>query len=111
MPLAHWRSSPNATTAAEITPAAQRRAARYTSIMSEVLDIATVAALVGDPARANILCALMDGRSLTAGELAYAAHITPQTASGHLSKLAAAELITLAAQGRHRYFRLSGPHV
>jgi DNA-binding transcriptional ArsR family regulator len=79
--------------------------------MSEVLDIATVAALVGDPARANILCALMDGRSLTAGELAYAAHITPQTASGHLGKLAAAELITSTSQGRHRYFRLTGPHI
>jgi DNA-binding transcriptional ArsR family regulator len=79
--------------------------------MSEVLDMAAVAALVGDPARANILCALLDGRALTASELAYAAHVTPQTASGHLGKLAAANLISVAAQGRHRYFRLAGPHV
>jgi DNA-binding transcriptional ArsR family regulator/ribosomal protein S19E (S16A) len=79
--------------------------------MSEVLDMAAVAALVGDPARANILCALMDGRAFTAGELAYAAHVSPQTASGHLGKLAAAQLITSTPQGRHRYFRLAGAHV
>ena len=79
--------------------------------MSEVLDLAAVAALVGDPARANILCALLDGRALTAGELAYAAHVSPQTASGHLGKLAAARLIASTPQGRHRYFRLAGSHV
>src|SRR5258708_8063604 len=79
--------------------------------MSEVLDLAAVAALVGDPARANILCALMDGRALTAGELAYAAHVSPQTASGHLGKLAVARLIVPTPQGRHRYFRLAGPHI
>jgi hypothetical protein len=53
----------------------------------------------------------MDGRALTASELAYAAHVTPQTASGHLGKLSAANLIVLAQQGRHRYFRLAGAHV
>jgi DNA-binding transcriptional ArsR family regulator len=79
--------------------------------MSEVLDMAAIAALVGDPARANILTALLDGRALTASELAYAAHVTPQTASGHLSKLAAAKLIVPEAQGRHRYFRLANKHV
>jgi DNA-binding transcriptional ArsR family regulator len=79
--------------------------------MSEILDMAAIAALVGDPARANILTALLDGRALTASELAYAAHVTPQTASGHLAKLSAASLIVPAQQGRHRYFRLAGPHV
>ena len=79
--------------------------------MSEVLDMAAIAALIGDPARANILCALLDGRALTASELAYAAHITPQTASGHLGKLASAKLIVPAQQGRHRYFCLAGTHV
>lgn len=79
--------------------------------MSEVLDLAAVAALVGDPARANILCALLDGRALTAGELAYAAHVSPQTASGHLGKLTAAKLIGVVAQGRHRYYRLAGSRV
>lgn len=79
--------------------------------MSEVLDLAATAALVGDPARANILCALLDGRALTASELAYAAHVSPQTASGHLGKLTAARLIGVVAQGRHRYYRLAGPRV
>ena len=79
--------------------------------MSEVLDLAAIAALVGDPARANILCALLDGRALTAGELAYAARVSPQTTSGHLGKLATAHLVTAVQQGRHRYYRLAGPHV
>ena len=96
---------------AEAIDRAGRDAARYIRRMSEVLDIAAIAALVGDPARANMLCALLDGRALTASELAYAAHITPQTASGHLGKLAKASLIVPAQQGRHRYYRLAGVHV
>jgi DNA-binding transcriptional ArsR family regulator len=73
--------------------------------------MAEVAALVGDPARANILCALLDGRALTAGELAFAAGVSPQTTSGHLGKLLGARLLMLAKQGRHRYYRLAGPQV
>jgi hypothetical protein len=53
----------------------------------------------------------MDGRALTVSELAEAAGVTLQTASGHLSKLDAANLLTAEKQGRHRYFRLSGPDV
>lgn len=79
--------------------------------MADVLDMAAVAALVGDPARANILCALMDGRGYAAGELAYVAHVSPQTASGHLAKLADAKLVMSTPAGRHRYYRLAGPHV
>jgi DNA-binding transcriptional ArsR family regulator len=74
-------------------------------------DIAMVASLVGDPARANMLTALMDGRALTASELAHQAGITPQTASSHLSKLEAGGLIEPEKQGRHRYYRLTGPDV
>ena len=70
-----------------------------------------VAALVGDPARANMLTALMTGRALTAGELASQAGITPQTASSHLSKLEIGGLIEQEKQGRHRYYRLTGPDV
>jgi DNA-binding transcriptional ArsR family regulator len=73
--------------------------------------MAEVAALVGDPARANMLCALLGGRALTAGELAYAARVTPQTTSGHLGKLSAARIIVPMKQGRHRYYRLAGPHI
>lgn len=73
--------------------------------------IASIAALIGDPARANMLTALMDGRALTVSELAQAGGVTIQTASSHLTRLAAASLITGEKQGRHRYFRLSGPDV
>src|SRR4030088_890740 len=74
-------------------------------------DIAMIAALVGDPARSNMLTALMTGRALTASELARQAGITPQTASSHLSKLKAGGLIEPEKQGRHRYYRLTGPDV
>ena len=74
-------------------------------------DIAMVAALVGDPARANMLTALMTGRALTASELAHQAGITPQTASSHLSKLETGGLIEQEKQGRHRYYRLTDPDV
>jgi DNA-binding transcriptional ArsR family regulator len=74
-------------------------------------DIALVAALVGDPARSNMLTALMTGRALTASELAHQAGVTPQTASSHLSKLEAGGLIEQEKQGRHRYYRLSDPDV
>ena len=70
-----------------------------------------VAALVGDPARSNMLTALMTGRALTASELAHQAGITPQTASSHLAKLEAGGLIEPEKQGRHRYYRLTGPDV
>lgn len=72
---------------------------------------AEVAALAGDPARAGMLHALMDGRALTATELAHAAGITPQTASAHLSRLTTAGLLEVAKQGRHRYHRLASPAV
>jgi DNA-binding transcriptional ArsR family regulator len=70
-----------------------------------------IAALVGDPARSNMLTALMTGRALTASELAHQAGVTPQTASSHLSKLEAGGLVEQEKQGRHRYFRLSDPDV
>lgn len=73
--------------------------------------IAEIAALAGDPARANILTALLDGRAMTATELAYAARVTPQTTSAHLAKLVEAGLITATPSGRHRYFRLASPRV
>ena len=74
-------------------------------------DIARVAALVADDSRARMLMALMDGRAMTATELAVEADVSPSTASSHISKLSVCGLITTATQGRHRYFRLSGPDV
>jgi DNA-binding transcriptional ArsR family regulator len=73
--------------------------------------IAEIAALVGNPARANILMALADGRALTASELAYLAGVSPQTASEHLARLVGANLLSLTKQGRHSYFRLSSPKI
>ena len=72
---------------------------------------AQVAALSGDPARASMLHALMDGRALTAGELARAAGITPQSASSHLARMTGAGLLAVEKQGRHRYHRLAAPSV
>lgn len=73
--------------------------------------IARIAALLGDPARANMLTALMDGRALTVSELAGVAGVTLPTASGHLARLFDAGLVSAEKQGRSRYFRLSGPDV
>jgi DNA-binding transcriptional ArsR family regulator len=73
--------------------------------------IAPVAALIGDPARANMLGALIGGRALTARELAEEAGVTPQTASSHLSRLERGGLLVAVKQGRHRYFRLAGADI
>ena len=79
--------------------------------MNEGPNIAAVGALLGDPGRANMLVGLMDGRALTATELAQAANITAQTASGHLARLEAGGLIVRRKQGRHNYFALANPEV
>jgi len=69
-------------------------------------DVASLAALLADPARARMLMALMSGIALTATELANEAGVAPSTASSHLAKLTDARLLTIEKQGRHRYFRL-----
>jgi len=79
--------------------------------MKDGPSIAGVAALIGDPARANMLSALMQGQALTASELALEAGVTKQTASAHLAKLAEAKLVVAQAQGRHRYFRIADADV
>jgi DNA-binding transcriptional ArsR family regulator len=75
--------------------------------MKEGPDIAQIGALIGDPARANMLTALMDGKALTATELAAAGGVTVQTASTHLAKLQSGQLLAQRKQGRHRYFTLA----
>ena len=67
---------------------------------------ARIAAAIGDPTRARMLGALMDGASLPAGEIAQAAGINPSTASGHLARLIDEGLVAVQAQGRHRYYRV-----
>lgn len=79
--------------------------------MKEGPDISRIAALIGDPARANMLNALMDKRARTAGELANEAGVTKQTASSHLAQLLDAGLLYRDVQGRHHYYRLASRDV
>ena len=79
--------------------------------MKEGPDIAYIAALIGDPARANMLTALMSGKALTVSELAEEAGVTIQTASYHLSKLDDGGLLRPRKQGRHKYFALASDEV
>lgn len=79
--------------------------------MKDGPNIARIASLLGDPARADALTALMTDRALTATELATTAGVTKQTMSAHLSKLLDAALVTVEKQGRHRYFRLANEDV
>jgi len=70
-----------------------------------------VAFLIADPTRAAMLLSLMDGSARPAGELAYSAGITAQTASAHLSKLMDGGMVLCEKEGRHRYYRLAGPQI
>src|SRR5438045_4618484 len=73
--------------------------------------VAEIGSLLGDPARVNMMIALLDGRAWTARELADVAGVSPQTASSHLGKLTAAQLVRVDRQGRHRYHRLASSEV
>ena len=73
--------------------------------------VARIASLIGEPARTTMLLELMDGRAMTAGELARAARISPATASRHLALMTEAKLLHAAATGRHRYLRIASPEV
>lgn len=79
--------------------------------MREGPDISFVAALIGNPANANMLLALVPGPALTATELANEVSLALPTVSGHLARLAEAGLVRQARQGRHRYYRLADPDV
>src|SRR6266487_2962459 len=79
--------------------------------MSVDSDIAAIASVLADPGRCRVLAALGDGRALPASMLAAEAGVAPSTASEHLSRLVRAGLLTVERHSRHRYFRLSGPHV
>ncbi len=79
--------------------------------MKEGPDLSRIASLVGDPARANMLSALMSGAALTASELALEGGVGLPTASSHLAKLSEGGLVTVATQGRHRYYALAGAEV
>src|SRR3954468_16772466 len=74
-------------------------------------DIAVIGALLADGRRARILMALGDGRALPASVLAREAGVAASTTSEHLAKLVGAGLLVVEPHGRHRYYRLAGPHV
>jgi len=84
---------------------------RYTGIMNSTYPLASVGALIGEPARATILVYLLDGLARTAGQLAFTANISAQSASAHLSKLVDGGLLSVQSSGRHRYYSLAGPEV
>ena len=79
--------------------------------MDDAPHVPRIAALIADPARAKILWSLIDGTTRPAGELAYAANISAQSASAHLAKLVDGGLLASEAQGRHRYFRIASAEV
>ena len=74
-------------------------------------DVSRVARTIGDPTRMRMLMLLMEGRALTAKELAHGVQVEPATATAHLRRLLADELVICTAQGRHKYFRLASPNV
>jgi DNA-binding transcriptional ArsR family regulator len=73
--------------------------------------LAGVAGAIAEPARARMLCCLMDGHARTSTELAVVAQVSPSTASVHLAKLKEQNLVQLVAQGKHRYYSLAGKEV
>ena len=79
--------------------------------MANLPSFASTAHLMADNARAIMLTALLDGKALPAGELAFASGVTAQTASAHLAKLLGGGLVTVECEGRHRYYRLAGAHI
>jgi DNA-binding transcriptional ArsR family regulator len=79
--------------------------------MNTTYPIAAIGELIGEPARATILIALLDGKARTAGELALTADISAQSASAHLSKLVDGGLLTVGRTGRHRYYAMAGSDV
>lgn len=84
---------------------------RYDRHVELAPDVALIARLIGEPVRAAILAALVDGRARPAGELALLGNVAPQTASFHLRKLIDASLLAVERQGKHSYYRLANGSV
>src|SRR4051812_2152057 len=93
-----------------LRPATKRPGASLRPMPGDA-DLAALGAVLGERARARMLLALGDGRALPASLLASEAGAAPSTASVHLARLVDAGLVTVTSQGRHRYYRLAGPHV
>ena len=95
-----------------------QRFAHHRSMLAELAptdnadnQLARVAAAIAEPARARMLCCLMDGHARTSTELSVVAEVSPSTASAHLARLKDQQLVTLVCQGKHRYYRLASSDV
>ena len=75
------------------------------------VEVSSIAAAIGEPARARMLYCLMDGHARTSTELAIVADVSPSTASVHLHRLKSEHLVKVLVQGKHRYYSLEGPNV
>jgi DNA-binding transcriptional ArsR family regulator len=95
----------------ELTGAVNAECTDYMHAMGIDSGIAEIGALIGVPARANMVAVLTSGRALPATELAQAAGVSPQTASGHLARLTQAGVLAVEKRGRHRYYRLMSRQV
>jgi DNA-binding transcriptional ArsR family regulator len=87
--------------------------ARASAVARANVDVgaASVAAAIGEPARARMLYCLMDGHARTSTELAIVGEVSPSTASVHLARLAEQRLVSVMSQGKHRYYSLAGPSI
>jgi DNA-binding transcriptional ArsR family regulator len=111
LPRASQLSRANSSTHAELSSIDMLAVSAIGLRMVAAANLVEVAALVGDTARATMLSALMGGQWLTATELAYCANVSRSTASGHLSKLVAARLLTVTRKRRFSYYRIASPLV
>ena len=84
---------------------------RLTTVADADAHASSIAAAIGEPARARILYCLMDGRARTSTELAVVAEVSPSTASTHLQRLRSQDLVRVFAQGKHRYYSLASAEV
>jgi DNA-binding transcriptional ArsR family regulator len=83
----------------------------YHQSMDVDASLSGIAAAIAEPARVRMLCCLMDGHARTSTELAAVAEVSPSTASVHLARLKEQRLVTVLAQGKHRYYSLAGASV
>jgi DNA-binding transcriptional ArsR family regulator len=88
-----------------------QRFAHRRSMDVTIPDVPRIARTIGDPTRIRMLTLLMDGRAATAKELAYGAGVAAATGTAHLRRLLKDELVTVRAQGRHKYFQIASSDV
>ena len=105
----HWSANTSNSEASDGSACYDLREGELRMVTSST--VAEIGAVLGDPARVNMLIALLDGRARTARELADAASVTPQTASSHLARLTDAQFVTVEQHGRHRYHRLASSEI